>query len=96
MKFEWDEEKNRINKEKHKISFSTAKFVFSDRYAINFPDENHSWNENRRIVIGKVRDVLFVSYTVRHGDTIRMISARRATKREEELYYVSNGIFRHE
>ena len=77
---------------KHKISFSTAKLIFSDRYMLDFPDEAHSWIENRRIAIGKVRDVLFVSYTMRHGDTVRLISARRATKREEELYYASNGI----
>ena len=86
-------EKDRINQRKHKISFSTAKLVFQDPNAVDIPDYTHSLVEDRRIVIGKVRDILFVSYTIRYGDTIRLISARRATKREEAIYYDSNGIF---
>lgn len=93
MKFEWDQNKNIINQQKHKISFSTAKLVFQDDNMVDFPDYNHSINEERRIAIGKVRDILFVCYTVRYEDTIRIISARRANKKEEEIYYDSNGIF---
>ena len=93
MKFEWDLDKDRINQRKHKISFSTAKLVFHDENALIFPDFDHSITEERKIAIGRVRDILFVCYTIRHEDTIRIISARRATKREEELYYDSNGIF---
>ena len=93
MKFEWDQNKNKINLQKHRISFSTAKLVFRDENMLDLPDYNHSITEKRRIAIGKVRDILFVCYTIRHGDTVRIISARKATKREEELYYESNGIF---
>ena len=93
MKFEWDQNKDRINRQKHKISFSTAKLVFHDENMVDFPDYEHSITEERRIAIGKVRGILFVCYTIRREDTIRIISARKATKREEGLYYDNNGIF---
>ena len=61
MKFEWDEDKNAINKEKHKISFETAAYVFDDPYYIEMFDFEHSVDEDRYIAIGKVGDVLFCS-----------------------------------
>ncbi len=63
MKFEWDEDKNFINKEKHKISFETASHVFTDPYYIEMFDFEHSVDEDRYIAIGKVGDVLFVVFT---------------------------------
>ena len=78
MKFEWDEEKNIINKEKHKISFETAAYVFDDPYYIEMFDFEHSVDEDRYIAIGKVGDVLFVVFTERK-ETIRLISARLVT-----------------
>lgn len=86
MKFEWDENKNIINKEKHKISFETAVYVFNDPYYIEMFDFEHSVDEDRYIAIGKVGDVLFVVFTERK-DTIRLISARLATNAERGLYY---------
>jgi len=86
MKFEWDEYKNIINKEKHKISFETAAYVFDDPYYIEMFDFEHSIDEDRYIAIGKVGDVLFVVFTKRK-DTIRLISARLATNAERSLYY---------
>lgn len=86
MKFEWDENKNSINKEKHKISFETAVHVFDDPYYIEMFDFEHSVDEDRYIAIGKVGDVLFVVFTERK-DFIRMISARLATNAERGLYY---------
>ena len=86
MKFEWDENKNSINKEKHKISFETAVHVFDDPYYIEMFDFEHSVDEDRYIAIGKVGDVLFVVFTERK-DSIRMISARLATNAERGLYY---------
>ena len=83
MRFEWDEDKNAINKEKHKISFETAVYV------IEMFDFEHSVSEDRYIAIGKVGDVLFVVFTERK-DTVRLISARLATKAERELYYDQN------
>jgi len=86
MKFEWDEDKNTINKEKHKISFETAAYVFDDPYYIEMFDFEHSVDEDRYIAIGKVGDILFVVFTERK-ETIRLISARLATNAERSLYY---------
>lgn len=78
--------KNTINKEKHKISFETAAYVFDDPYYIEMFDFEHSVDEDRYIAIGKVGDILFVVFTERK-DTIRLISARLATNAERSLYY---------
>lgn len=86
MKFEWDEEKDRINREKHGISFETASYVFQDEYYIEMYDFEHSIDEDRYIAIGMVGDLLFVVFTERR-ETIRLISARLATERERRLYY---------
>lgn len=83
---EWDDRKNEINKRKHGISFETAAHVFEDINRIEYFDEAHSADEDRFIVIGLVRKVLFVVYTDR-GDATRIISARKATKAETEVYY---------
>ena len=89
MKFEWDENNNTKNKEKHKISFETAAHVFDDPYYIEMFDFEHSIDEDRYIAIGKVGDVLFVVFTEKK-DAIRLISARLATNTERSLYYDQN------
>ena len=89
LKFEWDEEKNQINKRKHKISFETAVYVFEDENYIEMYDFEHSKEEDRYIAIGCVGDVLFVVFTERK-DNIRLISARLATESERRLYYDQN------
>lgn len=89
MKFEWDEDKNTINKIKHKISFETAAHVFDDPEYIEMYDFEHSLDEDRYIAIGKVGDILFVVFTERK-DAIRLISARLATEAERRLYYDQN------
>lgn len=86
MTFEWDEDKNIINKQKHKISFETALHVFDDPDYIEIYDFEHSKDEDRYIAIGRVGDILFVVFTER-GDNIRMILARLATDVERRLYY---------
>lgn len=86
MKFEWDENKNTLNKEKHKISFETAALVFNDPNYIEMFDFEHSIDEDRYIAIGKVGEVLFVVFTER-TEAIRLISARLATSAERRLYY---------
>lgn len=88
MLFEWDEEKNRINKEKHDgIGFEYAVRVFLDEKRIERYDFEHSTiSEDRWNAIGMVNKVLFVVYTER-GERTRIISARRATKEEEREYY---------
>lgn len=86
MIFEWDEEKNAINKQKHKISFETAAHVFDDPEYIEMYDFEHSVDEDRFIAIGMVGDIIFVVFTERR-DNIRLISARLATDAERRLYY---------
>ena len=83
---EWDDDKERINIQKHGLSFSTASKVFDDENRIELYDEKHSTDEERYIVLGLVHKVLFVVYTDRK-DTTRIISARLATPRERSVYY---------
>lgn len=93
MIFEWDTRKNEINKRKHKISFETAKYVFTDPTRIEIYDEIHSFTDEERVtVLGKVHEVLFVVYTMRK-ENIRIISARLATKEEKEAYYGNSLYF---
>lgn len=89
LEFEWDTEKDKINQERHNISFDTAKEVFYDSNRVRRPDFTHSFNEPRYITIGLLRGsftMLFISYTKRSG-VIRIISARKATKKERSEYY---------
>lgn len=92
MKFEWDEEKNRINQQKHGIRFETAILVFNDDNRIEIYDYEHSSDEDRYNTIGCVNDILFVVYTERK-DNIRLISARLATKMERSVYYDQDSYF---
>ena len=85
-KFVWDSEKEKINQRKPGISFETAARVFLDVNYIDHIDEFHSDDEERIIVIGRVRNILTEIYTER-GDRNRIISARQADKDEEEQYY---------
>ena len=89
LKFEWDPNKNEINKKKHGLSFETAKEVFYDEFAILFDDPDHSIDEDRFLIIGATRteQICIVSHCYRDTeDTIRIISARRATKTERQAY----------
>jgi len=83
MKFEWDEDKNQSNINKHGISFQDAIYVFSDPFALSISDD-YSENEERWILLGKnSNDTLtLVVHTFRSGNVIRLISARKATKHE--------------
>ena len=85
-KFVWDSEKAKINKQKHKVSFETAARVFLDENQIDNYDIAHSNDEERIKIIGRVGKILSVIYTER-GDRNRIISARHATKDEEDEYY---------
>ena len=87
--FEWDENKNRINLEKHGITFEEASTVFFDDRAILFDDPEHSIDEDRFLLLGmsETAKVCIVCHCYRESDTvIRIISARKATRKEEERY----------
>ena len=90
LKFEWDENKNKININKHKISFEEAKTVFYDEEALVIDDPDHSEDEERVIILGESSraNLLVVCHCYRVSDTvIRIISARKATKTETSYYY---------
>ena len=91
LNFVWDEDKNQSNIRKHGVDFQTAALVFKDTLRLEYPDPNHSEEEERYITIGLVHDVLVVSYCDREnwmtGSTdIRIISARLANRKEREVY----------
>lgn len=79
-----------LNKKKHSISFDEAKTVFFDENAIVIHDPEHSDNEERFVILGLSAGarILVVCHCFRHKDSvIRIISARKATKRESKQYY---------
>jgi uncharacterized DUF497 family protein len=89
--FEWDEAKASENYAKHGVSFETAKEVFRDPFAIERLDDREDYGEERFILIGTAESaVLTVIYTERDG-RIRLISARRATKHEQDDYFIQNS-----
>ena len=87
--FEWDEEKNLYNKRVHKISFEAAAAVFDDDNRLDIYDGKHSLFEDRYKTIGAINGyitIVTVIYTKRKQVT-RIISARKANKKEREEYY---------
>lgn len=87
MEFDWDRRKAASNRAKHGVAFEDAKEAFIDIYALIDPDDSEPTEERWRL-IGKAQgDVLFVVFTERDGDVIRIISARRANRREQDRYY---------
>lgn len=86
--FEWDNRKARSNFRKHRVQFTEAASVFRDPLARIFPDEAHSGDEVREIIIGHsaTKHLLLVCFTEPVMDHIRIISARRATKTEQRDY----------
>jgi uncharacterized DUF497 family protein len=91
ISFEWDEDKNKLNQQRHGIRFEDAKFVFHDPCRMILPDLYHSETEERWLAIGIVNKMLFVVFTERSENIIRLISARIATKAEEKLYNDHNN-----
>ena len=90
IQFSWNTGKARQNIIKHKVSFEEASTVFYDENAIEFFDPEHSETEERFLMLGiswRLR-VLVVSYCLRQEDMIiRIISARKASKKEEKVYF---------
>jgi uncharacterized DUF497 family protein len=91
-KFDWDPHKAKQNLQKHNLSFEQAAEVFLDPLAVSIYDEEHSLDEDRWITIGKdhINLILVVSHTFREENIdncrIRLISARKATKKEIKQY----------
>lgn len=92
MKFEWDSEKERINVQKHGITFDQAAYVFADPFALNKYDDEYSEEEDRWLLMGKTLSEIIIvvvhTFTDYEGiEYVRIISARKATKREQQEYY---------
>ncbi|MBI3943956.1 MAG: BrnT family toxin [Chloroflexi bacterium] len=85
--FEWDPSKAANNLNKHQVAFDEAATIFDDPIFITFVDKEHSTDEERYITIGLSRQgrLLVVAHTEREGK-IRIISARKATKKEGQVY----------
>ena len=89
IRFDWDPAKAVANHKKHGISFDEAQSVFFDEFAVQFFDEDHSTGEGRFLMLGisaKARLLLVCHCERELGNAIRLISARRATKRESTFY----------
>lgn len=90
MRIDWDEQKNRRNQAKHKVSFELAQHVFDDPYHVSIQDRQEHDEERWQTLgmIGKVV-VLLVAHTYQEkscGEAARIISARKATKHERRFY----------
>ena len=87
LKFEWDRKKAASNLSKHGVSFEEALTAFADPLARIFDDEDHSIEEQREIIIGhSVKERLLVVCFAARGESVRIFSARKATKRERKDY----------
>lgn len=87
--FEWDERKASVNLKKHGVSFEEAKSVFYDENGLHMPDPDHSRDEDRFVLIGMSQQIrmVVVCHCYRKNDSIiRLISARKATKKERNSY----------
>jgi len=89
LRFEWDARKEAQNRRKHRVSFPEAETVFADEHALLINDPDHSTDEDRFLLLGlsaRLR-ILVVAHTYREAEAvIRIISARKATRRERDIY----------
>lgn len=87
-RFEWDDAKAAANLRKHGVSFEEAKTTFVDVFAVESFDRSHAIDEDRFMIAGMSDrgHVLVVAFTLRDDETIRIISARRASAAEREAY----------
>jgi uncharacterized DUF497 family protein len=90
LSFEWDPRKAQSIAKKHGVTFDEAKTVFYDELALVIPDPDHSVTEERFVIMGlssEARILVVVHCLRRNGSCIRLISARRAGRREQQPYW---------
>ena len=92
LRFEWHDAKAEANLQAHGVSFDLAKTVFNDVFAVERLDDREDYGEERFVIIGMAKGhiMLYVAYTER-DQRIRIISARRATEREQDDYFRQNA-----
>jgi uncharacterized protein len=89
--FEWDDDKAADNAVKHRVSFEHARAAFADVFSVSEYDDREDYGEDRYLLTGMVLGtLLLVTYTER-ADRIRIISARRATRHEQDDYFRQNS-----
>ncbi len=88
LRFEWDDGKDAANRRKHGVSFEEAQTVFFDEHALLIPDPDHSEPEERFVLLGlsSALRTLVVCHFYRRRTNIRIISARKANRRERKQY----------
>jgi len=90
VEFDWDKNKETQNKKKHGVSFDEAQTAFYDEFAVQYFDPDHSAKDDRFILLGmsfRVRAIVVCHCYREEETTIRIISARKANKSEEEEYW---------
>ena len=93
IEFEWDVAKAAANLKKHRVTFEEAKSIFFDEFGVQFFDGDHSSDEDRFLMLGMssgAKLLIVCPCERRHGATIRIISARKATQRESAFYQGTN------
>ena len=91
LNFEWDKAKGRSNLRKHGVSFEEAATVFDDELSLSVPDTDHSQVEERFVLLGtSYRGKMLVVVHTERGDSMRIISARPASRRERQQYEAAN------
>jgi len=91
LKFEWEPQKAKINLKKHGVSFAEASTAFEDVLSLTIDDPLHSTDEERLVLIGmSFKNRLTIVVHTERGNNIRIISARKATKKERK-YYENNA-----
>jgi uncharacterized protein len=88
VRFEWDQKKDDANQRKHGLSFDEARELFTSGDHLEIYDEEHSVGEDRFIAIGAIGGgIVVVVFTEREEDVVRILSARKATRKEAALFY---------
>ena len=90
MQFEWDEAKRQTNLRKHRLDFVEAEIVFSGA-VFTFEDDRFEYGEDRYITLGMLRGSVVVIAHTERKEVVRVISMRKATKYEQQLYFESFG-----
>jgi uncharacterized protein len=89
--FEWSRAKAAANLRKHGVSFELATRAFQDPLGVEQLDQRENYNEERAILLGMVDGVVLLVVFTSRGDRIRLISARKAHRHEQDHYYRENG-----
>ena len=92
LEFEWDDAKATENQRKHGISFAFAVQAFRDPFAIEWVDDREAYGEERTVLLAAADGTILVVIYTERSDRIRLISARRATRHEQDRYYRENGV----